>query len=151
MLLAKSKKASPQLARGTDFSCYIDRNRIVRWLTGNGAIGSCAVPSVRSPLIGEGDFVSLARFWSEQYHSLDQMSMNALDTKKEGVIPEQLHPMDVILNEMKDPTIRGLLSPSSTLGFLAPAPWQPVSAGRQGPVAEPLRPVFYERLAYQPW
>lgn len=77
--------------------------------------------------------------------------MNALDTKKEGVIPEQLHPMDVILNEMKDPTIRGLSSPSSTLGFLAPAPWQPVSAGRQGPVAEPLRPVFYERLAYQPW
>ena len=105
MLLAKSKKASPQLARGTDFSCCIDWNRIVRWLTGNGAIGSCAIPSARSPLNGEGDFVSLARFWSEQYHRLDQMSMNALDTKKEGAIPGQLPTLAVILNEVKDPPL----------------------------------------------
>lgn len=94
--------------------------------------------------------MSLARFWSEQYHRVDQMSMNAFDTKKEGVILEQLHPLDVILNEVMDPSIRGLSSPSSYLGFSAVAPWQPVSAGRQGPVAEPLRPVFYECPAYQP-
>lgn len=116
MLLAKSKKASPQLARGTDFSCCIDRNRIVRWLTGNGAIGSCAIPSARSPLNGEGDFVSLARFWSEQYHRPDQMSMNALDTKKEGAIPRQLHALIAIQNEVKDPS-----QPASREGFTRPS------------------------------
>ena len=102
MLLAKSKKASPQLARGTDFICCIDWNRIVRWLNGNGAIATCAVPSVRSPLNGEGGFLSLARFWSEQYHRPDQMSMNASDTKKQRGIPAQLNILLVILNVAKD-------------------------------------------------
>ena len=138
MLLAKSKKASPQLARGTDFLCCIDRNRIIRWMSGNGASGNCAVPSARSPLNGEGGFVSLARFWSEQYHRPDQMSMNALGTKKKRGIPAQLHTLSVILNEVKDPS-----QPASRGGILsAVAPWLPASAGWQGPVAEPLRQVF---------
>ncbi|MGD2049202.1 MAG: hypothetical protein PVH03_06885, partial [Chloroflexota bacterium] len=76
------------------------------------------------------------------------MSTNALHTKREGVIPGQSHPLVVILNEVKDPSIRKLSSPSSYLGFSAVAPWRPVSAGQQGPVVEPLRPVSCECLAY---
>lgn len=116
MLLAKSKKASPQLARGTDFLCCIDRNRIVRWLNGIGAIATCAVSSVRSPLNGEGGFVSLARFWSEQYHRPDQMSMNASDTKNEGSFPGQLPTMVAILNEVKDPPL-----PANKARFFRPS------------------------------